>query len=203
MKIAIVDYGMGNIRSIVSALKYIDVQNIIVSSNNQELKQADKIILPGVGSFGKAMQLIQNKNLDSILNELVVQRQKPVLGICLGMQLLGMFSDEDGFNQGLGFIDGNTDIFDSNNVTVPHVGCNQVIVGNLSRLYQGMGDILDFYFVHSHKMITNSDIGQSMCDYDKGFIASFEKDNIVGTQFHPELSQKNGLNVLRNFVELF
>ena len=201
MKIAIVDYGMGNIRSIVSALKYIDVQNIIVSSNNQELKQADKIILPGVGSFGKAMQLIQNKNLDSILNELVVQRQKPVLGICLGMQLLGMFSDEDGFNQGLGFIDGNTDIFDSNNVTVPHVGCNQVIVGNLSRLYQGMGDILDFYFVHSFyvKPELDSDIVGST-DYICQYTSAVARDNLFATQFHPEKSQDDGLRLLKNFL---
>jgi imidazole glycerol-phosphate synthase subunit HisH len=203
MKVAIVDYGMGNIRSIISALKYINVRNIVVSADEQELKGADKIILPGVGSFGKAMQLIKRNNLDSILDELVMQKKKPVLGICLGMQLLGRSSDENGFNEGLGFIDGSVDAFNSNNITVPHVGYNQVSVNQSSKLYQGMKGTLDFYFVHGHRMIHHSNIGQSLCHYDEEFVASFEKGNIAATQFHPELSQKNGLNVLKNFVELF
>jgi glutamine amidotransferase len=119
------------------------------------------------------------------------------------MQLLGMSSDEDGVNQGLGFIDGVVDVFDDDNVTVPHVGFNQVVLKHPSLLYKDMQDTLDFYFVHSHKMTANSDIGQSFCDYDESFVASFERDNIAGTQFHPELSQKNGLSVLKNFLELF
>jgi len=105
VKVAIVDYGMGNIRSIASALKYINVRDIVISSNEKELSKSDKLILPGVGSFGSAMKLIKGRGLDATLNELVMQQEKPVLGICLGMQLLGMSSDEDGVNQGLGFID--------------------------------------------------------------------------------------------------
>ena len=203
MKVAIVDYGMGNMRSIASALKYINVRDIVISSNEKELSKSDKLILPGVGSFGSAMKLIKDRGLDATLNELIMQQEKPVLGICLGMQLLGMSSDEDGVNQGLGFIDGVVDIFDDDNVTVPHVGFNQVALKHPSLLYKDMQDTLDFYFVHSHKMTANSDIGQSFCDYDESFVASFEKGNIAGTQFHPELSQKNGLSVLKNFLELF
>ena len=203
MKVAIVDYGMGNIRSIASALKYINVRDIVISSNEKELSTSDKLILPGVGSFGSAMKLIKGRGLDATLNELVIQQEKPVLGICLGMQLLGMSSDEDGSNKGLGFIDGVVDVFDDDSVIVPHVGFNQVALKHPSLLYQDMQDSLDFYFVHSHKMTANSDIGQSFCDYDESFVASFEKGNIAGTQFHPELSQKNGLKVLKNFLELF
>lgn len=203
MKVAIVDYGMGNIRSIVSALKYIDIQDIVVSANEQELKGADKIILPGVGSFAAAMKLIKNKNLDSILNEIVMHQKKPVLGICLGMQLLGSSSSEGGFNKGLGFVDGSVDIFNSDKIIIPHVGYNQVSIEKPLRLYRNMRDVLDFYFVHSYKMTSNSSIGQNLCQYDEDFIASFELENIAGTQFHPELSQMNGLNVMKNFVELF
>jgi imidazole glycerol-phosphate synthase subunit HisH len=203
MKVAIVDYGMGNIRSIVSALKYIDIQDIVVSANEQELKGADKIILPGVGSFAAAMKLIKNKNLDSILNEIVMHQKKPVLGICLGMQLLGSSSSEGDFNKGLGFVDGSVDIFNSDKIIIPHVGYNQVSIEKPLRLYRNMRDVLDFYFVHSYKMTSNSSIGQNLCQYDEDFIASFELENIAGTQFHPELSQMNGLNVMKNFVELF
>jgi glutamine amidotransferase len=203
VKVAIVDYGMGNIRSIVSALKYIDIQDIVVSANEQELKGADKIILPGVGSFAAAMKLIKNKNLDSILNEIVMHQKKPVLGICLGMQLLGSSSSEGGFNKGLGFVDGSVDIFNSDKIIIPHVGYNQVSIEKPLRLYRNMRDVLDFYFVHSYKMTSNSSIGQNLCQYDEDFIASFELENIAGTQFHPELSQMNGLNVMKNFVELF
>jgi len=203
VKVAIVDYGMGNIRSIVSALKYIDIQDIVVSANEQELKGADKIILPGVGSFAAAMKLIKNKNLDSILNEIVMHQKKPVLGICLGMQLLGSSSSEGDFNKGLGFVDGSVDIFNSDKIIIPHVGYNQVSIEKPLRLYRNMRDVLDFYFVHSYKMTSNSSIGQNLCQYDEDFIASFELENIAGTQFHPELSQMNGLNVMKNFVELF
>lgn len=203
MKVAIVDYGMGNMRSIISALKYIGIQDIIVSASEQELKKSDKLILPGVGSFGKAMQLITSSNLDIVLSELVIQQKKPVFGICLGMQLLGISSNENGFNQGLGFIDGSVDAFNNDNIATPHVGYNQVSIKRPSRLYNGMRNTLDFYFVHNYKMTHNSNIGQSLCHYDEDFVASFEVENIAGTQFHPELSQKNGLNVLKNFIKLF
>ena len=203
MKVAIVDYGMGNMRSIASALKYINVRDIVISSNEKELSKSDKLILPGVGSFRSAMKLIKDRGLDATLNELVIQQEKPVLGICLGMQLLGVSSDEDGVNQGLGFIDGVVDVFNRENVKVPHVGFNQVVLKYPSLLYKDMQDTLDFYFVHSHKMTANSGIGQNFCNYGESFVASFEKGNIAGTQFHPELSQKNGLNVLKNFLALF
>jgi imidazole glycerol-phosphate synthase subunit HisH len=201
MRIAIVDYGMGNIKSIVSTLKYLGVEDTILSSDYDTLNTADKILLPGVGSFGKAMNQIKEKKIDKYLNEIVVENKKPLLGICLGMQLLGMSSTEDGFNEGLGFVDANCVKFDNSNVTVPHVGFNQVNTNSQSKLYDGFNDLADFYFTHSYRMTSKQSINQSLCNYDIDFIASFEYNNIAGVQFHPELSQTNGLKLLKNFID--
>jgi imidazole glycerol-phosphate synthase subunit HisH len=203
VKVVIVDYGMGNVRSVVSALKFLNVTDIIISSDEKDLNKANKLILPGVGAFDSAMEMIKARGLDVALGEQVIQRKKPVLGICLGMQLLGISSDEGGATEGLGFVDGSVGVFNDEDVTIPHMGFNQVTPKSSSKLYKGMGHGLDFYFVHSHKMVSNSDIGQSYCDYSGNFVASFERGNIAGTQFHPELSKKNGLDVLKNFLELF
>ncbi len=201
MKIVIVDYGMGNINSIVGALKYVGAKEISVSSDFNQLKKADKIILPGVGSFGKAMEQITLKSLDAYLKELVLEQHVPILGICLGMQLLGVSSTEDGSNYGLGFINGNITKFDNLKVKVPHVGFNQVVANRDSLLYEGLPDISDFYFTHSYRMTTHENINQSICHYQDQFVASFEMGHIAGTQFHPELSQTNGLKLLKNFIE--
>jgi glutamine amidotransferase len=201
MKIAIVDYGMGNIKSIVSTLKYLGVEDTILSSDYDTLHTADKILLPGVGSFGKAMNQIKEKKIDEYLTEIVVKNKKPLLGICLGMQLLGLSSTEDGVNEGLGFVDAHCVKFDSSNVTVPHVGFNQVKANPNSKLYEGLGELSDFYFTHSYRMTSEQSINQSYCSYDIDFIASFEYNNIAGVQFHPELSQTNGLRLLKNFID--
>lgn len=203
MRIVIVDYGMGNIKSIMSALKYLGICDIHLSSEYEVLKSADKIILPGVGSFGKAMDQIKQKNLDNFLQELVIENKKPVLGICLGMQLLGMSSSEDGDNKGLQFVDARVLRFEDSLLKIPHVGFNQVEVNPNSMLYIGLADKPNFYFTHSYRMVTTRDINQSTCDYGDIFIASFEHNNVAGVQFHPELSQKNGLQLLKNFIEKF
>nr|VVV02827.1 Imidazole glycerol phosphate synthase subunit HisH [Aliivibrio wodanis] len=203
MRIAIVDYGMGNISSIVSALRYIGVDDIIISNNPEELAGADKLILPGVGNYANAAKKVVNLNLKEILYKLVVVEKKPILGICLGMQILGLSSTESGFNQGLGFVDGCVDKFEGRNLKIPHVGYNQVSPNQSSRLYDGLSNSPDFYFTHSFKMMSESDIGESMTCYGNSFIASFEVGNIAGVQFHPELSQTNGLKLLQNFVERF
>jgi glutamine amidotransferase len=203
MKIVIVDYGMGNIKSIVSTLNYLGVEDVIVSSDYATLNTADKIILPGVGSFGKAIAKIREKNIDSHLKDLVLAKKKPLLGICLGMQLLGMSSSEDGENEGLGFVEGNVIKFDIPGLKVPHVGFNQVEVDPALKLYHGLKNNVDFYFTHSYRMQTTHHINQCMCDYGGKFVASFEKDNVAGVQFHPELSQQNGLTLMKNFIERF
>jgi len=203
MKIVIVDYGMGNIRSIVGALKHLGVNEISISSKFEEIRACDKLILPGVGSFGKAMNQIKEKQLDKSLYQVVVKEKKPILGICLGMQLLGISSTEDGFNDGLKFINGDVTKFEYSTLKIPHVGFNQVFFANDTLLYKNFPQMADFYFTHSFKMQSSKSIKQSFCDYGGEFIASFEVDNIAGVQFHPELSQNNGLKLLRNFINNF
>jgi len=203
MKIVIVDYGMGNIKSISSSLKYIGVDNVILSADFDAMHSADKLILPGVGAFGEAMSRIKEKQIDSYLNQLVIANNKPILGICLGMQLMGNSSNEDGNNPGLGFVNAAVRKFELESVKIPHVGFNQVHSHDGSRLYFNIANRSDFYFTHSYRMTGEADIDPSFCEYGERFIASFEKDNIAGVQFHPELSQRNGLNLLRNFIEKF
>lgn len=203
MKIVIVDYGMGNIKSIVSALKYLGVKDIIVSNTKDDLLAATKLILPGVGSFAQAMQNIKELNLDMILEELVIKDKKPILGICLGMQLMTEVSDEDGFNNGLGFIPAKTQKFSIDNLKVPHVGFNQVQKPTDSVLYADIDNLSDFYFTHSYQVQSDEQINQAICKYGNEFIVSYEKDNIAGVQFHPELSQTNGLKLLENFIKNF
>lgn len=204
MKIVIVDYAMGNIKSISSTLKYLGVSEIVLSADYETLKSADKIILPGVGSFAKAMSQIRQSKLDAFLQEIVIDNKKPLLGICLGMQLLGLSSTEDGVNKGLCFVNGTNTKFDNTKLKVPHVGFNQVITHPQSRLYKGLEGTPDFYFTHSFRMLSDDDINHSLCDYygDK-FVASFEIGNVAGVQFHPELSQNNGLTLLKNYIEKF
>lgn len=203
MKIVIVDYGMGNIRSITSTLKYLGIEEVVISSNFEELKSADKLILPGVGAYNIAMKQIKAQKLDLSLQQLVLKEKKPVLGICLGMQLMGMSSTEDGFSEGLKFIDGDVRIFDNKDLKIPHVGFNQVHFNPRSKLFDGLLDYSDFYFTHSYKMESKNEINQSFCNYGNDFIASFEVENIAGVQFHPELSQNNGLKLLNNFIQNF
>ena len=203
MRIVIVDYGMGNIRSISSSLEYLGVNEVVLSSDFKVMETADKLILPGVGSFGKAMGFIRERQLDQYLNELVVRNKKPILGICLGMQLMGKSSNENGENSGLDLVNASVRKFEVGDMKIPHVGFNQVQINKHSRLYAGLKDDPDFYFTHSYRMTANDDINASLCEYGEKFVASFERENIAGVQFHPELSQHNGLNLLKNFIEKF
>lgn len=203
MRIAIVDYGMGNISSLISSLKFLGIKDIVISNDYEQLASADKLIMPGVGNYASAAQRISSLNLNSVLHRLVVVEKKPILGVCLGMQILATCSTESGFNKGLQFVDGEVDKFDNSSLKIPHVGYNQVFPDLNSRLYLGLSETPDFYFTHSYKMHSSSDIGQSFANYGGQFIVSFEVGNIAGVQFHPELSQKNGLRLLNNFIELF
>lgn len=203
MKLVIVDYGMGNLKSVMSAIHYLGYDDVLLSNDPKVLASADRLILPGVGNYAMAMKRINDLDLTSIVRNLVLVEKKPILGICLGMQLMGQSSTEDGFNTGLGLIDGIVEAFSMKELKIPHVGYNQVIPTENSRLYNGIDLQPDYYFTHSFRMQSGSNIGQSNCLYGDEFIASFEVDNIAGVQFHPELSQTNGLKLLKNFIEKF
>jgi imidazole glycerol-phosphate synthase subunit HisH len=203
MKIVIVDYGMGNIHSLNGALEYLSLSKIILSNKIKDLESADKLILPGVGNFSAAMKELNSLKLDQHLKNLILIDKKPILGICLGMQLLCKTSMEGGFTNGLNLVDASVTEFNKDQVKVPHVGYNQIITNKHSKLYSNLSESPDFYFTHSYKVHSDENICQSFCSYQDDFIASFELDNIAGVQFHPELSQKNGLQLLKNFIDLF
>lgn len=200
MNIAIVDYGMGNIKSLSSSIKYLGVTNLSFTNSYNDLKKADKIILPGVGSFSAAMKCIKKHDLDVIIKELCIEENKPILGICLGMQLLCKTSEEGGLNDGLDFFDSRVCNFKKNTQKIPHVGFNQIKILKKTKLFKGIQQNSDFYFNHSFNVSLCKRNTSSVCDYNDLFSSSIEKNNIIGVQFHPELSQDNGLIILKNFI---
>lgn len=201
--ITIINYELGNIRSIINSYDYLKISTKVTSDKNV-IKNANKIILPGVGSFKKAMSNIKKLGLEEIINELVLVKKIPVLGICLGMQLLTESSDEDGFTQGFGYIDGKISKFKSNlKLNIPHIGFNSVDVNKNNILFKNIENNSDFYFVHSYKLkYENKNFETGLTDYGEKFISTFQKNNIFGVQFHPEKSQSNGLKLLQNFANL-
>lgn len=202
MKVVIVNYGMGNIYSVQSALNFLGFESEY-SDDPEKILNADKIILPGVGSFRKAMQNIISKGLVEPINEAVQKKGKPILGICLGMQLLGTSSTEDGFSNGLALFDGIVEKFSDNyNLKIPHIGYNSIIPASNSVLFKNLDTYSDFYFVHSFRMMSQITKGITICNYGEKFIAAFEQKNVFGTQFHPEKSQTNGLILLKNFLSI-
>lgn len=199
--IVVLDYGISNLSSIANALEYVNAE-VVITKEAAQLSKADKIILPGVGAFRDGMSNLQKQGLDKALYEEVVRNRKPLLGICLGMQLLCDKSYEFGEWKGLGFIHGEVKKFDiDDKLKVPHVGWNNVNLVHGHPVLQGIENDSNFYFVHSYyvECKDNSDsIG--VCDYGGPFTAIIARHNIFATQFHPEKSQKNGLKLLKNFV---
>ena len=204
-KVTIIDYGMGNLWSVQSAFEYLNC-SVTVTSDPKSITKSDRLVLPGVGSFKAAMETLRTTGIAESVIELVKSRGVNILGICLGMQLLGTGSPEDGETRGLGLIDGRTDSFDSRIakvVKVPHVGFDTVRFCEGTKLFRGMSEESDFYFVHEYRMKTIRDLESvSLCTYGEDFVAAFESNNIFATQFHPEKSQANGLRLLKNFVKI-
>lgn len=202
MTIAIINYGMGNLFSIEKRLKRMGVETI-VTSNAADLMRADKFILPGVGHFGKAMQQLQQLDLIEPLQDLVLQQKKPILGICLGMQLLANYSEE-GETKGLGWINADVKRFqinDSKKYKIPHTGWNEVIPQKSSPLFENCVAPMEFYFVHSYyfNCAEEQDV-LALSNHEKNFVCAVQKSNIFGVQFHPEKSHEIGNTLLKNFI---
>lgn len=202
--ICIIDYGLGNLGSMLNMLRKIGAMAII-SSDHETIKKADKLILPGVGSFDAGMGRLKSQGLIPVLEKMVLEEKKPLLGVCLGMQLLGKRSDE-GTMPGLGWFDAETIRFKFKGVTanlkVPHMGWNQVSVHKNHPLFDQLEARSRFYFVHSyHVVCEKSDDMFATTFYGFDFTAVMVKDNIVGVQFHPEKSHKYGMRLLKNFSE--
>ncbi len=201
--IGIINYGMGNLKSVTNALSHINIDFFIVNSA-KEFNKADKLILPGVGAFGKAMLNIKELGFDESIKESTLIQKKPLLGICLGMQLLLTKSSEFGDHMGLDLIDGEVIDFKDRikNLPVPHVGWNNVKKVN-SSLISDQYDNKDYYFVHTyHCKINNKESVSGITNYDFDFHSMLELENIFGCQFHPEKSQEAGLAIFKNFSNL-
>lgn len=203
LKVAIINYGLGNLGSVRNMLKKVGCNNVVIANKEEELIDADKLILPGVGAFDQGMKSLTDSGLIPVLNKMVLEEKKPVLGICLGAQLMCK-SSEEGNLSGLGWF--NAEVkkfsFEDKKLKIPHMGWNEVhpkkshlIIDNLERPSR-------FYFVHSYYIQANdpSDVLLT-CNYGNSFCAALQNENKVGMQFHPEKSHKYGMQVFSNFIK--
>ena len=200
--IGIINYGLGNIQSVVGAVKKCGY-DYIVCNKEKDLYKVNKLILPGVGAFGDGMKNLKNAKLIEPLNKLVNEEKIPILGICLGSQLFTNSSDEFGYNEGLGWVDAKVTILEKlDSINIPHVGWNDTKIVKDHFLLKDIKDGSLFYYVHSHKILSKDcSIILAECKYGENFISIYAKDNIFGTQFHPEKSQKSGLLLIKNFLD--
>jgi glutamine amidotransferase len=203
-EIVIIDYGMGNIHSIQKKLNRLNV-NSTVSSNPKTIENATKIILPGVGHFQKAMESLKSLDLINVFNEQVISKKKPILGICLGMQLMAAKSEEGNVN-GLNWINADVvklKVTDKLKYKIPHIGWNQVVISKESLLMKNIPNLSEFYFVHSYHFKTNDskDI-LNTTEFESQFVSAIEKENIFGVQYHPEKSHDVGELLLKNFINI-
>lgn len=203
--IIIVDYGVGNLGSIANLIKKIGYRDFAITSDPKLIKKASKIILPGVGSFDNAVLQLNQLGIVDVLKEKVTNEKTPILGICLGMQLMTQ-SSEEGTLRGLSFIDAKVRKFNANKeYKVPHMGWNTVSISKESKIFLGMTEQENrFYFVHSYYVDCHdqSDI-LTVTNHGISFTSSFERENIIGVQFHPEKSHKFGMQLIKNFLENF
>jgi glutamine amidotransferase len=199
-KVVIVDYGMGNIRSVHNALARLGC-SVTTSDKVEDLKNADALVLPGVGAFGEAVSNLTSRGLVDPLIRLVREDRKPLLGICLGMQLLADTSCERGVHKGLGLIPGEIQRIEvPPTLRLPHVGWNSVHIQRPAPLFSEVPEGGAFYFVHSYHFVCNPEHVAATTDYGGEVVAAVQKDRVYGVQFHPERSQTNGLLLLANFV---
>lgn len=203
--IGIIDYGSGNIQAIATIYKNLNIEYKVIKKP-EDLEKADKLILPGVGAFDATMQQLIDSGLKEKLNELVLERKTPILGICVGLQVMGYGSDE-GDLPGLGWIPGRVKKFDVNLIKtkprLPHMGWNTIKNIRNHKLFDGIDDDFGFYFVHSFYFECEQDTNiLTTSKYGDNFVSAIYLDHIIGTQFHPEKSHGNGVQLLKNFAEL-
>ena len=199
MAIGIIDYGMGNLKSVSNAIHFLG-GDCYISADYEQLSQAEKLILPGVGAFQDAIIRIRDKKFDRLL-ELAQQKKLPILGICLGMQLMFDSSEEFGYNQGLGLLPGKIAKLDVP-LKIPHMGWNRLNILKTNPLFKDLPEEVYVYFVHSYYLETRADIVSATTHYGKEIQIAAQHENTYVLQFHPEKSGKVGLQILKNFIEL-
>jgi glutamine amidotransferase len=201
MKVGLINYGMGNLGSVRRALEELDAE-VVIADRPEMLDGVDRMVLPGVGAFGEAMARLRASRWDAALHRQVHEQRKVLLGICLGMQMLGESSDENGLTSGLGFIPGRVRRLDTMGCTlrIPHVGWNEVRFTGGAQLFAGIPQAVDFYFVHSFALDPAADGVCATVRYGGEMAAAVERGRVLGTQFHPEKSSAAGRQVLRNFL---
>ena len=208
MNVTIVDYKSGNISSVINSFKEVAKSkvNIKVTSDLDEIKSSDKLVLPGQGSFKSCIDGLKNiSGMIDILNEFVINNKKPLFGICVGLQMFANIGYEDKETEGLGWIPGKVSKIDNQKgkYKLPHIGWNQINILKNSKILKGVEKNSHMYFVHSYEFIPeDKDVISSTTNYSSNIVCSVEKENIFGTQFHPEKSDKLGLKIINNFISL-
>ena len=208
MNVTIVDYKSGNISSVINSFKEVakDKVKIEVTSDLKKISSSDKVVLPGQGSFKSCIDALNTINgLVETLNDFALNSKKPLLGICVGLQMFADVGYEETETKGLGWIAGKVTKIDNQNgkYKLPHIGWNQIKVLKKSKIFKDIKNNSHMYFVHSYEFIPNDkNIISSTTDYSSNIVCSVEKENIFGTQFHPEKSDKIGLKIINNFLEL-
>ena len=208
MNVTIVDYKSGNISSVINSFKEVAKNKVIieVTSDLNKIKLSDKVVLPGQGSFKSCVDALNKINgLTDTLNEFAVNDKKPLLGICVGLQMFADKGYEEIETEGFGWISGKVSKIDNQNgeYKLPHIGWNQINIVKKSKIFKGIENKSHMYFVHSYEFIPDDkSVISATTDYSSNIVCSVEKENIFGTQFHPEKSDKIGLKVLENFVNL-
>ena len=208
MNVTIVDYNSGNISSVVNSFDEVakDKVNIEVTSDLNKIKSSDKVVLPGQGSFKSCVEALNNiDGLTDTLNEFVITSKKPLLGICVGLQMFADTGYEETETKGLGWIPGTVSKIDNQNgkFKLPHIGWNQIKIVKNSKIFKDIENNSHMYFVHSYEFVPNDkNVISATTDYSSNIVCSVEKENIFGTQFHPEKSDKIGLKIINNFISL-
>ena len=208
MNVTIVDYNSGNISSVINSFQEVakDKVNIEVTSDLNKIKSSDKVVLPGQGSFKSCVDALNGINgLVDTLNEVAINNKKPLLGICVGLQMFADIGYEETETRGLGWISGRVSKIDNQNgkYKLPHIGWNELNIVKDSKIFKGIENNSHMYFVHSYELVPNDkSVVSATTDYSSSIVCSVEKENIFGTQFHPEKSHKAGLKIIDNFINL-